>query len=129
MHLLVHHGADPTTTNHEGWTPLSSAAYHGRVEAVRWLVSQSQHGLVVPVDQGKAGGETAMWLACKQGHVEVVQLLLEAGADYTLVNQGGVGPVAVAREEGNQDCVMAVEVGTWAGQEEESEELTGRQTP
>ncbi|CAM9807088.1 unnamed protein product, partial [Sphacelaria rigidula] len=52
------------------------AAYGGRVEAVRVALS---HG--ADVEQRNRARETALHLACRGAHSDVVRLLLEGAAD------------------------------------------------
>ncbi|MCP4903067.1 MAG: hypothetical protein GY906_39385 [bacterium] len=39
VELLIAHGADPRHSNHGGHSMLDGAAFSGRVEIARWLIS------------------------------------------------------------------------------------------
>ena len=75
--LLLRAGASPSRAHPEGETPLMAAARSGSVPAVRLLLARG-----VDVNAAEAFQKTTalMW-ASGEGHTEVVDLLLEAGAD------------------------------------------------
>ena len=56
--------------------PLKSAAYYNRLEMVQLFV-RSGHDK----DVGNRNGATSLYIAAQQGHIAVVQYLLEQGAD------------------------------------------------
>ncbi len=57
-------------------------------------------------------GETALFAAAKMGHIEVVQLLIEYGADLLKCNEHGVSPLDIARIKGNNTIVHILEEAT-----------------
>src|SRR5688572_13755918 len=75
--LLLKAGANPARAHPEGETPLMAASRAGSVPAVRLLLARG-----VDVNTAEAFQKTTalMWAAA-EGHTEVVDLLLEAGAD------------------------------------------------
>ena len=77
MELLLKAGADPKRTHPEGETPLMAASRSGSIPAVRLLLDRK-----VDVNAAdKFQQETALMWAAAEGHVEVVDALLNAGAD------------------------------------------------
>ena len=48
------------------------------------------------VDQANTEGRTALWVAAHEGRVEVIKVLLEAGADISHKANNGHTPLAVA---------------------------------
>lgn len=48
-------------------------------------------------------------LACKAGRIDIVQLLLDHGADINATNANGDNALAIARESGNTDIVNLLE--------------------
>ena len=75
--LLLRAGADPKRTHPEGETPLLSAARAGSVPTVRLLLAR---GVDVNAAENFQQTTALMW-ASAEGHLDVVDLLLEAGAD------------------------------------------------
>uniref|UniRef100_A0A915PGN2 K Homology domain-containing protein n=1 Tax=Setaria digitata TaxID=48799 RepID=A0A915PGN2_9BILA len=79
--LLLNYGCDTTIRNDNGHCALMEAASSGYLDVVSLLV---QHGFqVLPCNQNdlKVGLESALTLAAYKGHYDVVQYLLEKGAN------------------------------------------------
>jgi uncharacterized protein len=77
VELLLRAGADPKRSHPEGETPLLSASRAGSVPTVRLLLARG-----VDVNHAeKFQQTTALMWAAAEGHLDVVDLLLEAGAD------------------------------------------------
>ncbi|EJD73951.1 KH domain-containing protein [Loa loa] len=79
--LLLDYGCDITIRNDNGHCALMEAASSGYLDVVSLLV---QHGFqVLPCNQSdlKVGLESALTLAAYKGHYDVVQYLLEKGAN------------------------------------------------
>lgn len=53
-------------------------------------------------------GSTALWLAARQGAVEIVDTLLAHGAAVNQANRSSVAPLAVAAGEGRRDATRAL---------------------
>ena len=85
--LLLEAGADPARAHPEGETPLMAAARAGSVPAARLLLTR---GAAVNAADAFQQATALMWAAA-EGHREVVDLLLEAGADLNL--QAHVNPL------------------------------------
>ena len=87
--LLLRAGANPTKAHPEGETPLLSASRAGSVATVRLLLARG-----ADVNAAETFQQTTplMWAAA-EGHLEVVDLLLEAGANPDL--RGHVTSLAV----------------------------------
>ena len=88
-------------------TPLVWAAARGRVAAVRLLLSLG----AAPSTAGTFGGPqhgvgtTALHHAAESGHLEVIEVLLDAGADPTIADElyGGT-PANWAAHGGHEDA-------------------------
>jgi len=75
--LLLRSGADPKRSHPEGDSPLLSAARAGSVPAVRLLLARGADVNAAETFQQT----TALMWAAAEGHTDVVDLLLESGAD------------------------------------------------
>ena len=85
--LMLHYlrdqlGVPLECTNLEGKVPLHEAATGGHPEIVSYLLSQG-----VSVDPLKRAGWTPLMLACAKSSLDVVVLLVEAGAKLDLRNK------------------------------------------
>jgi ankyrin repeat protein len=101
LRMTLAHGADLASTNRYGGTALIPAAERGHVETVRTLIDAG-----VAVDHVNRLGWTALLEAIILGdggerHVEIVRLLLAAGADPGLADGDGVTPLQHARRRGH----------------------------
>ena len=80
MALLLKSGADPAKANPDGETPLMAASRSGSVDAVRLLLDRKVDVNAVESVQKT----TALMRAAAEGHSDVVDVLLKAGADPNL---------------------------------------------
>eukprot|EP01025_Chloroclados_australasicus_P007172 TRINITY_DN1228_c0_g1_i3.p1 TRINITY_DN1228_c0_g1~~TRINITY_DN1228_c0_g1_i3.p1 ORF type:complete len:689 (+),score=38.33 TRINITY_DN1228_c0_g1_i3:293-2068(+) len=78
-------------------TLLHLAVMAGNLNEVKMLLKFSQQALLDV--KGRYGG-TALFRACEMGFVEIVQLLMQAGADPWLKNSGGEVPLYIAALKG-----------------------------
>jgi ankyrin repeat protein len=121
MDLLLKAGADPKRTHTEGETTLMAASRAGSVPAVRLLLD---HG----VDVNAADSfqhETALMWAAAEGHLDVVDTLLKAGANPNIqahINAitarknadhptGGFSALMWAARNGSEDVVRRLVQG------------------
>jgi ankyrin repeat protein len=75
--LLLRSGANPNKAHPEGETPLLAASRSGSVPAVRLLLTR---GVDVNAAEKFQNTTAVMWAAA-EGHIDVVDVLIEAGAD------------------------------------------------
>jgi ankyrin repeat protein len=93
--------ADPTITNRYGGVAHIPASERGHVEVVRYLLNETD----IDVDHVNKLGWTALLEAILLSdggprHQQIVELLLEAGADPDLADGDGVRPLTHARHRG-----------------------------
>ena len=106
--MLVEAGAGVCTTDSNGQSCLMPASGAGHTETVRYLVGLKD----VEVNHKKNNGVTALHCAVQKGHVDVVQVLIDAGADIDAKNEVGRSPLMFASIKGHLDVVkVLVEAG------------------
>ena len=87
--LLVRAGAGVRVADPEGATCLGLASDAGHTETVRYLVGLKE----MDVDHTDVYGQTALHYAVELGHVDVVQVLIDAGADVEARDKKGSSPI------------------------------------
>jgi len=97
LEMTLRHGADLKSTNRYGGTALIPAAERGHVETVRTLIDAG-----VDIDHVNNLGWTALLEAVILGdggphHVQIVEMLVKAGARVNLADRDGVTPLRHAR--------------------------------
>ena len=60
------------------------------------------------VDLQDTDGDSALHVACGQGHAAIVRLLLDCGASLMLCNKRGNGCLEIATKAGSSDVVMTI---------------------
>jgi uncharacterized protein len=111
VRLLLERGADPTVADRFHLTPLSRASSTpGHLDTVWCLLDHPS--AAATINQRDKWGLTPLWRACYTGQGGVVRALLERGADFTITDDGGRTPMAVAQEGNNPSCVEALQVSS-----------------
>ena len=106
--MLVEAGAGVCARDDEGSACLTLATYFGHTETVRYLVGLPE----VDVNHRHTDSNTALHCAVEKEHTDVVQLLIDAGADIETKDNNGRSPLHCACESGALDIVkMLVEAG------------------
>ena len=109
VNLLREHGAKFGSTSQT--VNLITAASEGNVEEVRTLLEFGSMDL----NQGDYDHRTALHLAANEGHLEVVKLLCEAGADVNVKDRWGDRPLDDARKaKKNSTAIMNILSGAVA---------------
>lgn len=103
LKLTLANGADLKSTNRYGGTALIPASERGHVETVRTLIEAG-----VEVDHVNKLHWTALLEAIILGdggeeHRQIVNLLIDAGADVNLADRDGVTPLQHARRAGYRE--------------------------
>jgi ankyrin repeat protein len=99
---LLDGGADPNEFAPDGFTPLTLACFFKRPEAARLLLdrgadvhqrARNENIQVLPIHSAAADG----------GSVEIVRMLLDAGAGVNATQPGGFRAIDAARMDGNEE--------------------------
>ena len=91
-----------TTTERSGYSPIESAGY-GDTE--RHAIQRNRADVNA---REQRYGDTALMWAAVAGHVDVVRLLIEAGADVRAVDDEGVTALHLARANGHTEVAVAL---------------------
>ena len=111
--MLVEAGVGVRDTDNEGHTCLMHAAWQGNIEIVRYLVGLPEVDLNRQSTAiADASNHTALHLAVFRKHTDVMQVLIDAGADIDAQNNEGRSPLHSACKYGTLDVVkMLVRAG------------------
>ena len=101
VEALARRGADVNLTLFDGTPPLCYAACKGNIEVLKRLLQAPG----VQVDQLSQSQATALFYAAEQGHKQVVELLLENGADPDIADKNQIGPLHIACLHGQTEIV------------------------
>lgn len=138
VEMCVESGLDVNEADAKGITPLALAAFNGHDKTVRYLIAnkalvdsrdQEQHTPLIHAAGGPApttvqilldagadinafaGAEnwTALMMAAQFGNIEVIKVLLAAGADKEIRDTDGDDAAHFAREQGHFEIVKLLE--------------------
>lgn len=105
---LINLGADTCAKNATtGDSILAVAAFCGSSNVVELLLNKNDPNqpLLNVQSSVKSGCTTPLWLATRAGHVNCARLLLEAGADASIMNKEGMTPLQAAEKYKRPDMV------------------------
>jgi len=107
--MLISRGADPTTKIYSGYTPLMHAILYNHMAVVHYLLRM--RAVRAAINAERREGITAVWFAARDGHLEMVKWLVEAGADPVVADNEGVTPIDAAQLNHKEKCVEYLKVG------------------
>lgn len=112
--LLLNHNAAVDSVNTSGISPLMVVAGKGNIEAVKLLIAKKADVNLFDFKKGL----TALMLAAINGHSAVCELLINAGADYTMINYSGMIALELAELHGKWKIAKSIK--TWAKKREQA---------
>jgi len=83
---------------------LQNAVLVGNIELTRQVLQNEN----VDINALQSPGWTVLHHACRLGHLKMIILLLEFGADTSLVNEEGLTPLLIAVTNGNFDAAACL---------------------
>nr|WP_315262380.1 ankyrin repeat domain-containing protein [uncultured Limnohabitans sp.] len=104
--VLIARGAD---VNRPGWTPLHYAATKGHREMMRLLLEHEAY-----IDSESANGTTPLMMAAYYAPPLAVKLLLEEGADPTLLNSANASALDMALSQDREQSAFYIRAFTEA---------------
>ena len=110
LRMTLEYGADLSSINRYGGTALIPAAHHGHIQTVAELLQTD-----LDIDHVNELGWTALLEAIILGdggpvYIEIVRLLIDAGADVSLPDSNNVSPMVHATERGYTEIVKLLGV-------------------
>jgi ankyrin repeat protein len=96
VRLLLSQGSDPKALNSIGWTSISCAAKSGDFESLIAILESSSS---VDIDATDNNNTTPLHLAAREGHCEILDYLLEKGADVSVKDYKDRNPLEIAIEK------------------------------
>ena len=114
-HRLIDRGAEVTATDQIGRTALHAAVETGRISLAQHLIGSgadvNARLITAPpqlpgdlISRNSFKGASPFWLAARDANLEMMRLLLDAGADPHLPNASGVTPLMIASGLGGYDA-------------------------
>ncbi len=100
---LLNMGADVDSTDNNSRTPLMWAAKRKNLQCAQVLLEFKAFVGLQDTD-----GDSALHVACGQGHAAMVTLLLDSGASLMLRNERQNACLEVAAKAGASDVAMAI---------------------
>ena len=97
--LLLSQGSDPKALNSIGWTSVSCAAKSGDLESLIAILDSSSR---VDIDATDNNNTTPLHLAAREGHSEIIDYLIEKGADVSVKDYKDRNPLEMAIEKGKK---------------------------
>nr|CAD7429095.1 unnamed protein product [Timema monikensis] len=101
--LLLSSGANPSLEDECGRTCLFVAAQFGNIHALKKIIEFCPN---IDVNQRANDGATALMLAAQGGHLMTIRILLEIGADPSLVDHDGLNTMYMAILKNNIVVLM-----------------------
>ncbi|GFR98468.1 LOW QUALITY PROTEIN: ankyrin repeat protein [Elysia marginata] len=111
MDFLLQAGVNVNDCHSCGYTALMFAATAGSERAVKALLSHKASLSKTAFEKnlhGQLRRRTALMMAAQKGWVNVVELLIEAGADFDLEDEDGESAFILAIKSGHKACVEAL---------------------
>jgi hypothetical protein len=104
--ILLQHGASVTEPEaNSGFTPVHLAAYLPHIEALAVFFKQETTRQIA-INVRTPSGATPLHLAARRGHLQVVQLLLQNGADPLARDIKGATPLHYANDSAIQTLLL-----------------------
>ncbi|XP_038607034.1 ankyrin repeat and SOCS box protein 3 isoform X1 [Tachyglossus aculeatus] len=101
LRALLRRGCSVDVADNRGWMPIHEAAHHNAPECLRLLIHADPSEKYIKTKTFE--GSCALHLATIRGHLEIVRILLEAGADANSFTLEETTPLFLAVENGHTE--------------------------
>ena len=108
--LLLIAGSDINAVDSHGNTPLHNSCYHNSPSFTALLISKGAF-----LDARSKNLDTSLDYATESGHLEIVKLLINAGADVNLTGENGWSPLHNAASISRKIAIDVVKILLDAG--------------
>lgn len=109
VRLLVNAGVDINSQDEQGDTALHVAARFGHLECAKLLIAGSDLQKANIELCEKTYGWTPLFIACVDGHLQIVELLVESGADLDRLDSSGWNAKEHAALRGHVDIAQRLD--------------------
>jgi len=96
--LLLQYGADVRACNTDWAPPIHLATYRGYIDILKYFLTETSKGAANIVNSTDQTGDTPLHIAARYSKVEIVNLFLENGCDFSIVNKANKTPLDTAKE-------------------------------
>jgi ankyrin repeat protein len=103
--VLVDAEADINVKDESGFTPFYSAVHNHHIPVIKYLLSKRAR----INEKNGPNDDTVLNRACVTGSLEIVKILVNAGADINAVNKQGKTPLDFAVEKNHQSVIDYLE--------------------
>jgi ankyrin repeat protein len=94
--FFMESGADVMTTCKEGFSALYVAAEYNQIRTISWIIQNRKKSKVDLDVKTAGGGFTPIFIAAKNGNIQIVDLLMQSGANPSIASKSGDTPIRVA---------------------------------
>ncbi|EDV26073.1 uncharacterized protein TRIADDRAFT_6735, partial [Trichoplax adhaerens] len=111
VYSLLKTVANVNDTDGKKNTPLLLAAARGRTKVVQVIINYKNSHPNIDLAMNNLNGDTALHVACENGHAAIVQLLLSCSdfiRDINAQNVKGDTALHLAARNGNRDIVQEI---------------------
>ncbi|CAC5415466.1 unnamed protein product [Mytilus coruscus] len=102
VELLIKNNANINECNRKGVSPLMAACSEGKLDVVNVLIQHLQSKDILMFDND---GRSALFMACKKGYDEIVDILLKEKADALKCDWHQRSPLFIASALGHENVV------------------------
>jgi len=102
--LIESANASITCVNSKSWTPLLCAVKCGQWEIVEYLLARN----VKIINQSDKHGRDSLILAASEGHLAIIDILIEKGADLSSQDRDGLSALSWACLKGHYNAALTL---------------------